>query len=220
MAADARKRQKQLERKSAKRKSKHQLVSKRENAGLVERLSMAAKFPIMHCCAIGDISENGITSILLSRRLPNGSVAFATFLVDAWCLGIKNAHAEVCSNYQYQCDIVPKTKEATPMSPAAARKLVEDAAAYAAGIGFEPHADYRRAKAIFGDIDPTECQQEFQFGKDGKPFFFSGPHDDWARCRQIMSTLERTCGTGNYEVTLAVEPGSPLAELPPHPELE
>lgn len=34
------------------------------------------------------------------------------------------------------------------------------------------------------------------FGRDGKPFYFSGPYDN---PRKVVQTLERTCGPGNYD---------------------
>ena len=38
--------------------------------------------------------------------------------------------------------------------------------AYAAGLGLQPHPDYHKAKLLFGDIDPSACQDEFEFGKE------------------------------------------------------
>src|SRR6266702_451246 len=95
MATDPKKRQKKLERRSAKRKEKRHHLVKEQNAGLPERLRDAAKFPVLHCW-IGDaIREQGIGWVVLSRQLSNGSVAVASFLVDSYCLGVKDAFGEV-----------------------------------------------------------------------------------------------------------------------------
>src|SRR4029077_20110405 len=94
------------------------------------------------------------------------------------------------------------------MEPACARKLVEGAVAYAHELGFAPHPDYQTAKVIFGDIDSSQCEEEFEYGKDGKPFFFAGPNDSPARCRQILDTLARTRGQGNFHFTMPVGPGA------------
>ena len=82
------------------------------------------------------------------------------------------------------------------MDPACVRKLVEDAQAYAKDLGFDPHADYHLSRQIFGDVDQEACSMSFQFGKDGKPFYISGPYDD---PRPVICTLERTAGRGNFE---------------------
>jgi hypothetical protein len=49
-----------------------------------------------------------------------------------------------------------------------ARKLVEEALACAKDLGFEPHADYRIARFIFGDIEANACPARFTFDQNGK----------------------------------------------------
>ena len=98
-----------------------------------------------------------------------------------------------------------------PYPPEYIRKLVEDAVEYARSIGFEPHADYQEAKAIFGDIDASACREEFQFGHEGKPFFISGPHDSPAKCARIVRTLLDHCGQGNFDYLLRLSEADMLA---------
>jgi hypothetical protein len=93
------------------------------------------------------------------------------------------------------------------IEPAYARKLVEDAVVYARDLGFEPHEDYRVARKVLQDIDATVCKEQFTFGKDGKPFFMSGPNDSQQRSRQIMETLERRCGPDGYHYMIGLHPG-------------
>lgn len=89
---------------------------------------------------------------------------------------------------------------------------MEGAAAYARGLGFSPHPNYHKAKLLFGTIDPGECAEEFEFGKDGMPFFISGPNDTVERCRQIVSTLTHSCGPGGFHYFVGV--GNPGAAVP------
>jgi hypothetical protein len=42
------------------------------------------------------------------------------------------------------------------------------------------------------------------FGKDGKPFYVSGPYDTPARVRTIGQTLEKSRGTGNWDYMVEV----------------
>ena len=47
-----------------------------------------------------------------------------------------------------------------------------------------------------------------RFVKNGKPFFFAGPHDTLARCRQIVTILANTCGEGNFDFVIPqADPG-------------
>ncbi len=95
------------------------------------------------------------------------------------------------------------------VNPSCARKLVENAEAYAKQIGFDPHPDYRLARKIFGDIDAAICPTDFTFGKDGMPFFVSGPHDTPAKCKKIMDTLSRCCGPDGFHYIIGVGAGGP-----------
>ena len=87
--------------------------------------------------------------------------------------------------------------------PAYARKLVEWAVAYARDLGFDPHVDYRIAKAIFGDVDAAACPVKFAFGQDDKPFYVSGPHDSLSMQRRIVTQLERRCGTDGFHFIIS-----------------
>src|SRR6185369_15415262 len=101
MAGDARKRQKKQERRTAKRKKKkHQLV-RQQSGGLPERLSAATRYPILHCWITTSIEDEGIGHVVLSRELPGSQVAVASFLVDRYCLGVKDAFAHILPRSVY-----------------------------------------------------------------------------------------------------------------------
>jgi hypothetical protein len=200
MASDPKKRQKKLEKRSAKRKEKKHHLSRQQNLGLAERLSAASKFPVLDCW-IGDALETeGMGTVLLSRELPDGRVAVASFLVDRYCLGIKDAFGQVVSRSSYEEQFRRRRKQmpASDVPPADARKLIEGAVAYAHGLGFHPHPDYARALPLFGAVNAADGQASFTFGKDGKPLFIAGPYDTPQRCRQILATLASSCGPDGF----------------------
>jgi hypothetical protein len=201
MAIDPRKRQKHQERRAAKRQAKQQQMAKEKHQTLAERLTAAARSPILHCWATTTLWTNGLGWVCLSRELPNGSVAYGVFLVDRFCLGVKNAMADITGRFTYDSRVARKMRSdsgSKDLHPAAARKLVESAVQYARSLGLQPHADYQKAKLIFGEINAGECAEQFEFGKDGKPFFVAGPHDTCERCRQILKTLEQSCGPDGF----------------------
>ncbi len=213
MSSNPRKRQKQLERKAAKRKEKRHLQSRAHSAGLPEQLSAASKYPVLHCWMPTFANDSGIGWVVLSRALPNGTVAVSSFLVDYYCLGVKNAHAEILPRVTYDRKYVQKIGKEMPIHeapPAAARKFIEQAIAYAHDLGFQPHPDYERARLLFGDIDPSQSDATFEFGKDGKPFYISGPHDSTERSRQVLAILNHSRGPGGYEYLVAFEPSGAL----------
>ena len=91
------------------------------------------------------------------------------------------------------------------MTPAAARKLAEDAISYARGLGFSPGGDYKKASRVFGGITTADCDEEFMFGKDDKPLYIQGPSDSSARVERILRALEARCGEGGYHYIVAAD---------------
>jgi hypothetical protein len=203
MALDARKRQQKLAKKAAKRKAvlatKKYVGQDESFLAHVGQTRPAADAPIHECLMAERLFDLGLGSVIVSRRLPNGFIGAAVFLVDVFCLGIKDAFYSRLSPAAYAQRLAHLQYETfQPIEPACARKLVEEAEAYARDLGFPPHPDYQRARQIFGDLEATACPEHFIFGKDGKPFFMSGPSDTPARCRRILDTLTQRCGPDGF----------------------
>jgi hypothetical protein len=213
MAANQKRRQKQLERKKAKRKQRHRQLVRQKNRGLAEQLSEAAvKAPILNCYLSESLRDDSFGYVIVSRQLPHDQVAVASFLVDRHCLGVKDAFATIMVRAEYREKFLRRYEghcELIETSPATARRLVEDVVEYTRRLGLNPHEDYHRAKAIFGDIDPAEADEQFEFGQDGKPLFVAGPHDTPERCYRILSTLEHSCGRDGFNFIVPFVEGLP-----------
>lgn len=153
--------------------------------------------------------EDGIGHVVISRFKGNGDVETGVFLVDVWCLGVKNAFFARLSQSEYESNLLAKAfpeGQRQSMEPGCARKLVEQAVAYTQNIGFAPHRDYKAACRVFGGITAGACTETFQFGKDGKPFFISGPDDSEEKCERILNLLELRCGKGKFDYIVGVNP--------------
>lgn len=212
MVLDPRKRQKKLARRKAKQRARRRELAPRDSGSLSFRLERAAAAPILHCCTTAEIWEEGMGQVLVSRQLHNGSVAFVLFLVDMYCLGVKDVMMHVSPRLRYDRELYGRLAgryALTELRPECARKLVEGAVRYALDLGFPSHEDYRTARLIFGDIAAEDCTEEFVFGKDGKPRFIAGPYDSPARCQDIIRTLHSRCGPDGYHYLI------PCEELPP-----
>jgi hypothetical protein len=217
MPANDKRRQKKLERRNAKRKERHREITKQRSLGLAERLRAATAHPILDSLISNTLNKDGMCTTILSRQLPTGEVAYSVFLVDTYCLGVKDAFGGVRFLDEYR-QMVEKSDEKLDMKridPADLRYLVEQSIEYARGLGLEPHSDYARFSAIFGDIDPGQASLQVEFGKDGKPLFYAGPHDSRYKCQQIIETLRESCGDGGFDYVLpvAVLDGNPLFSL-------
>jgi hypothetical protein len=212
MAAKEKKRQKRLERQKAKRKERQKALVKHKHRGLAERLAATASAPVLDCLVSESTWGTGMGQVLISRELPNGMIAFASFLLDVYCLGVKDAFGDIVPRSTYAeklLDRLDEQYEMVEIAPAAARKLIEGAVDYAASLGLQPHSDYNKVKTIFGDIDADACEEEFEYGSDGKPLFTAGPYDTPERCYQILSILEHTCGRDGFHYLVPFVDGVP-----------
>ncbi|GGM63889.1 hypothetical protein ACFFX1_30570 [Dactylosporangium sucinum] len=144
-------------------------------------------------------SSSGFANILLVRQDRASRVAACGYLVDVYCLGIKNSVGPVGMSLGKVDDFVRDYYSAYDEPPVSipievAQALVHGGAAYAKELGFEPHADFAAAAPYLGVPDEPS---PIRFGRDGKPFYISGPYDN---PRDVIATLEANVGTGNYNI--------------------
>ncbi|HMK50741.1 MAG TPA: hypothetical protein VK435_11860 [Thermodesulfovibrionales bacterium] len=210
MARDEKKRQKKLARKTAKRKAKQASARAVHSATDPARdAETALSSPLHECLVPGDLFNSGIGNILVSRRMPDGRVALSVFLLDVFCLGVKDVFSLVmtASEYLQKMEEIRRGAAFTSVEPAFARKLIEGAEEYARDLGFSPQPKYHSAMKMFGEVDTADCLTQFEFGKDGKPLFISGPDDTQARCMRIIETLTKRCGPGGFGYMIGVNSG-------------
>lgn len=211
MAVDPKKRQKQLAKKAAKRKEVRAVQKASQDVGgrwaQLKQLTVAGAAPIYECLAPEGLFTLGVGSVVFARSMPSQVLAVSIFLVDVHCLGVKDVAFAVLppSEYEHKLGWIRQNENLQSIDPSCARKLIEAAAAYAADLGFPPHKDYRTARLIFGDIDPEACPTEYEFGKDGKPFYVSGPHDSEAKSRKIVDTLMAKCGPDGFRYLIGLQ---------------
>jgi hypothetical protein len=78
-----------------------------------------------------------------------------------------------------------------------AHRIIYGGIEFAARFGFEPHRDFDQSQWILEDIDDLEpCEEEVEFGRDGKPFYVQGPYDDPV---SISAQFEDGGRTGDLE---------------------
>ena len=141
----------------------------------------------------------------MTRRTSDGLIAISAFVVDVYCLGVKNALFKVSSEFEYENTVKPQLMGASEealfenIHQNCARKLVEGAVLYAKELGFQAHRDYKDAQKIFGDIDINSCPVKYTYGKDGKPYYIRGPNESVSQAKRIVDKLSKKCGEGNFD---------------------
>ena len=206
-------RQKKLAKKKAKEKKRQQAATaqKQRLASVSGRISAASEMPVLGAWIGRSLfDDTGIGLVVLVRKAPGGQLAIGNFKIDAFCLGVKECHAQFVggdnlSDFEEQ---IQQRAGCEKASPGQARWLVEASIDYAAQFDFAPYGEYEKVGLIWGDIDPQPIAS-FEFGQDGKPHFMSGPFDEPHQIREIMAKLESSVGEGNYNFTI----GSPVPGL-------
>jgi len=212
MPRDERKRQKALMKKRSKGKAASQHRSHQPgltSASPQAMISRARTFPIFECL-ISDSwqKENpGLVQILLARQQPDGDICFATYLVDKLCLGLKDTFANAnFSRTRYHNEVRSKISRTTKLvecSPELAHQMIYESIDFAAQFGFQPQKDFMLSQYLLTPRGELEEPYKLTFGRDGKPFYISGPHDNPER---IMRQLEKTAGPGNYDYLVGLGP--------------
>ncbi len=147
--------------------------------------------------------QQALTSLspqsIIRRRQPDGDICFATYLVDKYCLGVKDTFGNAgFSLARYQNEVRNKIfRELKPQECPIelAHQMIYQSIDYAAQFGFQPEKDFAYTQFLLAPRGELEEPYQLTFGKDGKPFFIAGPHDNVAR---ILRQLEKTAGPGNY----------------------
>jgi hypothetical protein len=210
MVKSEQQRQKKLAKKRSKDiRNRRQLAQQRQTMNsLAGQMQWASSAPI-HSCFISDsiFDKTGMGVIFFTRQVSDGRIAMMFLLIDAHCLGVKDVGGRLCTPKEFE-QVFERSQHKstfTAAAPSRARKITEEAIAYAQSLGFAPHPDYRKVAPLWADVDATQCTETFQFGLDGKPSYFAGPHDDQGRQNLIYRKLRDSVGEGNFHFTTSDE---------------
>ncbi|MEA5449373.1 hypothetical protein VB780_12390 [Leptolyngbya sp. CCNP1308] len=146
----------------------------------------------------------GMCQVIVARQDHN-RLLVGSYLIDYWCLGVKDAmpprqmgtseHQLLLKSCEERFDepFVGITLEQ-------AQAIVYGAVDYARSLGFEPHKDFNTKAQVHLGLRP-ETLMPIEFGKDGRPFFMSGPYDN---VEKVIQTLEASVGSGNFHYMAAI----------------
>ncbi len=190
------KQQKKLAKQKAKRSDKRSELLRRDSKDPTVRLARAEKWPVVQALVAKELWEDGIGYLLIARQEAEGRVVFGSYLVDVCCLGVKDAFWKpgTLGDFKEVVETLGQSQKLIPISPACLVKIVHGAVEYALSFGFRPHPDFRHSAKLFDGIDTATCTQEFTFGRDGKPFYFQGPHETPEQVRFIVERVQEAGG--------------------------
>lgn len=151
---------------------------------------------------------DGMVSVMAMRRMRVGNPISVCFLIDFYCLGVKDAYISRDLDVDRVREMIRDGgDEVTVVTPEYIAKLVPEAIAYARSIGIEPSRNAELCLQMFSDVDASQCNEEFVFGKDGKPLYVPGPNDGTEKVEAVLRTLGKL-GPGNVNFLLPHNVGS------------
>lgn len=188
-------------------------MSKKKDKKVVQMLSpenyirkRSRNLPIYKCWIMEDWDKIGKSHVIVSRKHVNENISFCFYLVDLFCLGVKDtffhfntAESDLMDRIQEENDEV-QFKE---IPYTLAHNIIFSAVEFAEEYGFQPHKDFIRTTKFFLEEDDDEIEfMDIECGKNGKPFYIRSESEDDASAQRIINQLKRTAGEGNYEFIL------------------
>lgn len=161
----------------------------------------ARKLPVERCIINDNWKDSGIATVLIARKMRSGNLIVGSYIVDILCLGLKNTHHWFdVSLSDFEGSILDLFKNEMDLNmidcePSLVYNIIYGAIEYAEDLGFEPQKDFAISEYILDDVKEVQFI-DVEFGKDGKPVYFTGPNDNVGR---ILRILEKNVGEGNFE---------------------
>lgn len=166
--------------------------------------TQARNLPINECLINSNWKESMMCSILISRTHNNGNRTGAVYLVDLYCLGVKEADSFFNQtpeeNTEFKQEYFPEDFFQS-ISYSLAHNIILAGIEFANDYGFKPCKGYtQRAQFILEeDTDAIELI-EIECGSDNKPFIIAGD-DNREEAEKAHNHLLNTVGPDEFFYT-------------------
>ncbi len=158
--------------------------------------------PMYECRINCDWKESGIASIVVARSHSNGNITACSFLVDTYCLGVKDSlffFNRSAIEYQDLMDYYNEELEYEKVDYPLVHNIILAAEEYADELGFQPCKSYLQTTRFMLDEDDDNIEMiDIECGKDGKPCLILTGDEDAAMVKRYKERLDAKLGVGNY----------------------
>lgn len=159
--------------------------------------------PVGKCYINPDWQEQGIAHIIVTRNRAGGNIVYASFLVDTFCLGVKDADYVIDFTPKALEDILEhfrKYHEMEEIDYDKVHNIIYGAIEFAEEGGIEPVKEFNTASYILSEDTDDIPLIEYDYGRDGKHFLVISPE---GKERRYLSTLAENLGDDFSFVDLA-----------------
>jgi hypothetical protein len=204
MARGARRKEKQR----LKRKQKQ--LAHRKAKGVTALQKVALLGGTLECYVNPEWQEKGLASIIVLAKTPGGRCAYAGFLVDVWCVGLKDTWGKSeasAAEIQELRERAVRHRVGSRMAVEEARRLVAGGVRFSRQNGFRLPEHWQKWVSVFGEMGPPESVDLTGFGIEteggGTKLRYVGT-EQFLRSRLTASTVEAFMARPDVEVLMDV----------------
>lgn len=128
--------------------------------------------PVVECLIGENWQEVGMATIVVARRHTNGNYTLGIYLVDTFCLGLKDSVYKFNiteEEYEEYKELLSVSSGMLVISYNEAHNIIYGAIAYAEELGIQPCKDFSLTQYLLEEDTDEIPLIEYTFGKDGKP---------------------------------------------------
>lgn len=154
----------------------------------------ARQLPIDKCYINGDWKEKGLAQIVVTRKKANGNYVVGVYLVDTFCMGVKDTF---CRHDMSDDEILQMNDKISggvgleEIPYIEAHNLIYGGIAFAEDADIPPHKDFTLSKYVLEEDTDDIPLIEYEYGRDGKYFLVVGPN---SRDKLYLERLHKKFG--------------------------
>jgi len=183
---------------------KRKRIAAVDTTSVPNQLRKARSYPITECYITAGWQESGMCNIYIFREKPDHKFVMGVYLIDIFCLGLKNTfYNPDISSAEIKDMIYNKPDEKQiAIDVDYAHSIVYGGIEYAENLGFKPQSDFKVTKFILNRREEMEFDGAIEFGRNGKPFYFAGPYDSREKINKIYLQLKKSVGENNFDFVI------------------
>ena len=164
----------------------------------------ARSLPVYKCFVNKDWHTAHMAQVLVMRSHVNGNITAGIYLVDLWCLGVKDTtyffnltQEEIQERFGDDFD-----KMFSEADYDLVHNIVYAGHDFALEYDIKPHADFAITKFILEEDDDSIPLIEIEVGDEDKPHLFVTQPGQYS---EALAKLKKNAGEGNYFYSIAAE---------------
>ncbi|WP_294301060.1 hypothetical protein [uncultured Chryseobacterium sp.] len=162
---------------------------------------------IDRCYLVGDV-EIGKLQVIISRKHKTGNITAGFYLVDLWCMGIKDSFFDFNlteSDFGLLLESLYDRADLTEVDYVQAHNIIYAAYEYALNLGIKQSPVFEKTTKYLLEEDNDDIPLiEIECGRDDRPFYQQGG-ESAAEASKVIRTLEKSVGKGGFDYQLIAE---------------